>query len=148
MSSVTHAAFINVPAETVFAKLLEVEAAPAWMVGLEEVHDVTGRKVGDSFAWTFKMAGKLTFHGRTTFAAIEPARHLREEGRGDLTNTWSWWLEPQQSGTQVRVQVEYTVPGGALIGGILDKLFVERQNQKDLEQSLSNLKQLLEGSRP
>jgi len=43
------------------------------------------------------------------------------------------------------VRIDYTVPGGALIGGILDKLFVERQNQKDLEQTLSNLKQMLEG---
>lgn len=145
MSSVEHAAFINAPAETVFAALMRVEDAPKWMVGLEEVHAITGRNVGDTFAWTFKMAGKLTFHGHTKFAAIEPGRYLREEGSGDLSNVWSWRLAPEMSGTQVRVQVEYTVPGGALIGGILDKLFVERQNQRDLEQSLNNLKRLIEG---
>lgn len=145
MSSVEHSIFINAPVDTVFDALLRVEESPRWVVGLEEVRDVTGRNVGDTFAWTFKMAGTLIFRGTTTFAAIEPGRYLREEGSGDLSNVWSWRLTPELSGTQVHVRIDYTVPGGALIGGILDKLFVERQNQKDLEQSLSNLKQMLEG---
>jgi uncharacterized membrane protein len=145
MSSVEHSIFINVPVDTVFEALLRVEDAPKWVVGLEEVHDVTGRNVGDTFAWTFKMAGTLTFRGKTTFAAIEPGRYLREEGSGDLSNVWEWHLTPEMSGTQVHVRIDYTVPGGALIGGILDKLFVERQNQKDLEQTLSNLQKMLEG---
>jgi uncharacterized membrane protein len=145
MSSVEHETFINAPVEDVFAALLQVEDAPAWMAGLEEVHNVTGRGLGDSFEWTFKMAGKLTFHGRTVFAALEPGRYLREEGSGDLTNAWDWRLSPEMSGTLVRVRVEYVVPGGAFLGAIADKLFVERQNQSDLEQSLAQLKARLEG---
>jgi uncharacterized membrane protein len=94
---------------------------------------------------TLESKEALTFRGKTTFAAIEPGRYLREEGSGDLSNVWVWRLTPEMSGTQVHVRIDYTVPGGALIGGILDKLFVERQNQKDLEQTLSNLKQMLEG---
>jgi uncharacterized protein YndB with AHSA1/START domain len=42
MSSVEHSIFINVPVDTVFEALLRVEDAPKWVVGLEEVHDVTG----------------------------------------------------------------------------------------------------------
>jgi uncharacterized membrane protein len=49
------------------------------------------------------------------------------------------------SGTLVRVKVEYVVPGGAFLGAIADKLFVERQNQSDLEKSLAQLKAMLEG---
>jgi uncharacterized membrane protein len=145
MSQVEHEAFIGVPVEDVFAALLRVEEAPKWMVGLEEVHNVTGRNQGDGFDWTFKMAGKLSFRGRTVFAALEPDSYLREEGSGDLTNAWDWRLAPEMSGTRVQVRVEYVVPGGSLLGGMLDKLFVEKQNQKDLEQSLANLKTMLEG---
>jgi uncharacterized membrane protein len=145
MSSVEHEIFVNVPVDTVFEALMRVEEAPRWMVGLEEVRNLTGRKVGDSFDWTFKMAGKLTFRGKTTFAAIEPNRYLREEGSGDLTNAWDWRLMPDMSGTRIKVRVDYVVPGGAVFGAIADKLFVERQNQKDLEQSLLNLQKILEG---
>lgn len=145
MSHVEHQAFIGVPVEEVFAALLRVEEAPRWLVGLEEVHHVTGRNQGDTFDWTFKMAGALTFKGRTTFGVVEPGRYLREDGSGDLNNTMHWRLTPELSGTQLHVRVDYTVPGGSLLGGILDKLFVERQNQKDIETSVANLKRLLEG---
>jgi uncharacterized membrane protein len=145
MSYVEHEGFIGVPVEDVFAALLRVEEAPRWMVGLEEVRNVSGRGLGDGFEWTFKMAGKLSFRGRTVFTALEPDSYLREEGSGDLTNAWDWRLSPEMSGTHVRVRVEYVVPGGSVLGGMLDKLFVEKQNQKDLEQSLVNLKALLEG---
>ena len=145
MSQVEHEIFINVPSDELYAALLRVEDAPKWMEGLEEVHDVSGRGQGDSFKWTFKMAGRLTFHGQTVFAVVQPDSYLREEGSGDLTNAWDWRLFPEMAGTRVKVRVEYTVPGGAMIGAVLDKLFVEKQNQKDLEQSLANLKQLLEG---
>lgn len=145
MSSVEHEVVVNVPVETVYAALLRIEDVPRWMVGLEEVRNLSGLSVGDTFDWTFKMAGKLTFRGKTTFTAIEPNRYLREDGSGDLTNSWEWWLTPEMSGTRVKVRIEYIVPGGAVFGAIADKLFVERQNQKDLEQSIANLCKILEG---
>lgn len=145
MSSVEHEVVVNVPVETVYAALLRIEDVPRWMVGLEEVRNLSGLSVGDTFDWTFKMAGKLTFRGKTTFTAIEPNRYLREDGSGDLTNSWEWWLSPEMSGTRVKVRIEYIVPGGAVFGAIADKLFVERQNQKDLEQSIANLCKILEG---
>jgi uncharacterized membrane protein len=145
MSSVEHEVVVNVPVETVYAALLRIEDVPRWMVGLEEVRNLSGLSVGDTFDWTFKMAGKLTFRGKTTFTAIEPNRYLREDGSGDLTNSWEWWLTPEMSGTRVKVRIEYIVPGGAVFGAIADKLFVERQNQKDLEQSIVNLCKILEG---
>jgi uncharacterized membrane protein len=145
MSAVEHEVVVNVPVDAVYAALLRIADVPRWMVGLEEVRNLTGLGVGDSFDWTFKMAGKLTFRGRTTFTAMEPNRYLREDGTGDLTDAWEWWLTPEMSGTRVRVRIEYVVPGGSVLGAIADKLFVERQNQRDLEQSIANLKQILEG---
>ena len=144
MSHVSHEVTINVAPEQVFVVLLDVEHAPEWMANLEQVRNVTGRSVGDSFDWTFRMTG-LTFKGKTVFAIVVPGQRLREEGSGDLTNAWDWQLSATGDGkTLVKVDIDYVVPGGELIGGMLNKLFVERQNDKDLLQSLANLKQRLE----
>ena len=145
MSHVEHEITINATPAQVFAALLDVGQAPKWMANLQEVRSITGRALGDSFEWTFRMAG-LTFKGKTVFAAIEPNQYLREDGSGDLTNSWEWHLSPSgASTTHVRVGIEYTVPGGAVLGALANKLFVERQNDKDLQQSLDNLKRILEG---
>jgi uncharacterized membrane protein len=136
MSHVDHEITINVPVEKVYAALLDVDRAPEWMVNLEEIRNVTGRNQGDSFEWTFKMTG-MKFRGKTIFAIVEPNKRLREEGSGDLTNTWDWSLAPASANsTNIQVGIEYTVPGGKILGGIADKLFVERQNEKDLKTSL------------
>jgi uncharacterized membrane protein len=143
MSYVEHETTIDAPPETVFATLLDIPNAPKWVVNLQEVHNITGSGQGDSFEWTFRMAG-LPFKGKTVFAALVPNEHLREEGSGDLTNAWDWRLAPAGDGTRVKVGIEYTVPGGALIGAALNKLFVERQNEQDLRKTLENLKRRLE----
>lgn len=56
-----------------------------------------------------------------------------------------FWItfEEQDGKTTVVYKVEYTIPG-SFLGQALDKLFVERQNAKDIEQQLANLKALAE----
>src|SRR5690349_10615010 len=129
MSFVEQEITIAAAPEKVFQALLAVEQAPQWIANLEEVRNVTGRAVGDSFDWTFRMTG-LPFKGKTVFTSVVTNQHLREEGSGDLTNAWDWKLEPtRDGGTHIRVGIEYTVPGGAVLGAALNKLFVERQNE-------------------
>jgi uncharacterized membrane protein len=58
----------------------------------------------------------------------------------------SWYTFNEQDGkTAVTAKVEYTIPG-SFLGKALDKLFVERQNTKDIEQSLVNLKAMAESA--
>lgn len=45
--------------------------------------------------------------------------------------------------TTVRYTADYTIPG-SFLGQALDKLFVERQNARDIEQALADLKTLVE----
>jgi uncharacterized membrane protein len=143
MTHIAQEIAINAPIGVVFRKLLDVETSPEWMSNLEEVRNVTGHNVGASFDWTFKMAGR-PFKGTTIFAEIVPNDRLVEESTGGITSKWDWHLTPlPDGGTNVRVAVDYTVPG-SFLGAIADKLFIERQNEKDLRQSLSNLKQMLE----
>ena len=47
--------------------------------------------------------------------------------------------------TTVTARVDYTIPGSYL-GQILDKLFVERQNSRDMADNLRRLKEMAEGA--
>jgi uncharacterized membrane protein len=90
------------------------------------------------------MAGRLPLKGKNTFTAIVPNERVSWEGKGGVDSTWDWRLAPtSEGGTHLRVIVDYSVPG-SFLGAIADKLFIERQNEKDLRQTLANLKQLLE----
>jgi uncharacterized membrane protein len=135
---------VNAPVEAVFRKLLEPETATEWLTNLQEVRNLTGKEVGATYEWTFNMAGRMPFKGKNTFTAIVPNQRVQYESSGGITSAWDWQLTPTPDGaTRVRVTVDYTVPG-AVLGAIADKLFIERQNEKDLRQSLANLKRLVE----
>ena len=45
------------------------------------------------------------------------------------------------------MKIEYQMPGGG-VGKIVDRLFVEKMNVKNLEDSLKNLKALVERKEP
>jgi uncharacterized membrane protein len=80
---------------------------------------------------------------------FEPPRSLAYEvtamtaGRMTLRQQ----VVPSQDGTRVEIDVDYDLPGGFL-GQVLDRLYVERRNEREVEHSLQNLKELLEGRTP
>jgi uncharacterized membrane protein len=95
----------------------------------------------------FKTPG-LNIEGTSTSEAYDPQamRHAyRIDSEGVEPSHWAWTFEEEDGRTTVNVQVEYTIPG-SILGAALDKLFIERQNAKTLQQSLDNLKALAEGS--
>ena len=49
-------------------------------------------------------------------------------------------------GSRVALEIDYELPGG-LIGQLIDRAYVEGHNEREAEQSLQNLKELLEGRR-
>lgn len=61
------------------------------------------------------------------------AHHWRHENEHGMPSFESWYTFDDADGkTTVTTKVEYTVPG-SFLGKALDKLFVERQNAKDVE---------------
>lgn len=56
---------------------------------------------------------------------------------------WEWTFDESDGKTTVTAKIEYTIPG-SIIGAALDKLMIERQNAKLVQQSLDNLKALSE----
>ncbi len=51
---------------------------------------------------------------------------------------------PTDGGSRVELVVDYELPG-SFLGELLDRLYVERRNEREAQHSLENLKDLVEG---
>ncbi len=51
---------------------------------------------------------------------------------------------PTSGGSSVQLVVDYELPG-SFLGELLDRVYVERRNEREAQHSLENLKDLLEG---
>lgn len=142
MAKVEGRLHINVPVEQVLEVLLDPASVPEWMPSLEKVWDVQGQGVGTTYRWRYKMGG-MSFEGSSEITEVTAGRMVMKSS-GGIPSTWTWALAPADGGTDVHLIVEYTVPGSVL-GAIANRLVIERQNQKETEQALANLKARLEG---
>jgi uncharacterized membrane protein len=142
MSHVESSVIIGVSPEAIQAVLEEVEAAHEWAPSLQKVWDVQGRGAGCTYKWNFKL-GPASFDGATEITESTPARFVMKT-TGGIPSTWTWLMAPVDDGTELKVTIDYTVPGSAL-GVVADKLVIEKQNRKELEQALATLKAKLEG---
>lgn len=91
-------------------------------------------------------SGGLTLDGIATLSYDDEtmAHHWRYEPNKGMPPFETWYTFNEQNGkTTVTAKVEYTIPG-SFFGKALDKLFVERQNTKDIQQNLANLKAMAE----
>ena len=79
-----------------------------------------------------------------TVQELALSHHISYQMSGMLVGTQEWRYTPERGQTRLTALVEYDIPGGAL-GKIADKLVVERMNARNLEESLENLKALVEG---
>jgi len=93
-------------------------------------------------------SGGLNLEGIATTLAYDNetmAHHFRYEPKHLPPMEFRFTFEERDGKTTVTQTAEYTIPG-SFLGKALDRLFVERQNAKDIEQQLANLKALAEGN--
>lgn len=142
MSRVEGSITVAATPQEVQAALEDVSRAPEWTPSLEKVWDIQGKGTGCTYKWQFKL-GPASFEGATKITESSSER-LVMDTTGGIPSTWIWTMSPFGSRTRLHVTIEYTVPGAAL-GAIANKLIVEKQNQKELDEALVNLKARLEG---
>ena len=144
MTRLEKSIFINAPREQVFDLAYHPERIPEWLVGMSEVREVSPGevRVGTTYHWTFQMAG-IKLSGKTTFLELDPPNKAVVKTEGGAESIWTWTYEAQGDGTLLTCVIEYTMPG-AVLGKIADKLIVERTNANNLEQSLKNIKRIVE----
>lgn len=147
MTTIIKSVEINAPRDIIRKYYAHPANTPKWSHVLTEWEpEEAWPTPGSTAKMGIKSAG-ITVKGIATTVAYdeETMAHLwhykPDSGMLPFDN---WYTFNETDGkTTVTAKVEYTIPG-SIFGKALDKLFVERQNAKDVEQTLLNLKSLAE----
>ena len=142
MISYQNSIVINAPLKTVFAYVNDLATMPDWLAGLVEVRNVIGTGMGQQCDFTFKMVG-VQLRGSAVVVDCVPDERCTHQSIGMLSADWTNIVEPHEDGTKLSVEVEYTLPG-AVLGKLAEHLTIRRM-KRDLQSSLLNVKEMLEG---
>lgn len=140
---------IDAPVDKVWEFLDDPHNWPTFMTGLSGPDKIIGDKgVGMQAEWTTLLAGMhLHITSRVAELSRDPngGAHLRGDLSGSTSGWQTWDLKPENGGTLVAMEEEYTVPG-SLLGKVADRLVIEKMNARDVHHSVENLKLLMEES--
>ena len=133
---------INASPDDVYARWRDFERLPSFMYHLESVR-VTDERHSH---WVAKAPAGTTVEWDAEIVEDVPGKRIawRSEEGASADNSGSVQFAPAPSGkgTEVRVELRYAPPGGA-IGKVVAKLFGEEPNQQ-LADDLRRFKQLIE----
>ncbi len=143
MATLTKSIIINTPPERVFDYMADPKNLPEIWPSLIETRDVLRSPEGTviNWGWTYKMAG-MRFEGKSEVVEQVANQLTVTKSEGGIASTITWKYLPEDGGTKVTVEAEYTVPVPLL--GKLAEAFVVKQNEKEAELILENLKARME----
>lgn len=144
MTVISKSVTINAPVAQVQAFMDNPDITPEWYEGMETLTPSLGypTEVGSTAVIEIK-AGGMTMESNLEVAESEPEKLRVFKMDGMITGTNRWTIRPDGDVTHIDLTIDYEIKGGG-IGKIMDKLFVERINDKNAEASLTNLKNRLE----
>jgi uncharacterized membrane protein len=146
MTTIIKSVEINATRDTIRKYYAHPVHTPQWAHALKLWEpDEAWPSVGTTARMGVKSGG-LTLEGIATTLVYDDetmAHHWRFEPKHMPPMEFWYTFEERDGKTTVTQRSEYTIPG-SFLGKALDKLFVERQNAKDIEQQLANLKALAE----
>jgi len=133
---------INAPVEKVFrywgdpTSLLEIWPS---VVGVSDVQRLPND--GNRFRYVYKMAG-MRFEGGSEDIEFVVNERIVSKTTGGIESTITATFQPKDGGTEMTVEVEYTVPIPLL--GKLAESFILGVNERELGLMLANLKARME----
>lgn len=142
MTEIHKSTKIDAPIEEVFAIIDDPENLPRYVPNVNEVVDVKRRDdgVGDSYRVIYKVLG-VTFDETFTTSERSRPNRLVAKFEGGMSGTFRWSLDASSGQTDLSIDIDYAMPGGAL-GKAVDALLLERVNEKSMEGMLENLSRL------
>jgi len=142
MAKVEKTITINAPVEKVFGYVEEPANLPEIWPSMVEAKDVQRLpNGGTSSRWVYKMAG-VRFEGTSEDTEYVANQRIVSKTKGGIESTMTWEFQPEAGGTKLAVEVEYTVPIPVL--GKLAEAFIVKQNEREFELLLANLKARME----
>ena len=133
---------INAPVEKVFSYIDEPTNLLEIWPSMVEVKDVQRLpKGGTSFRFVYKMAG-IRFEGTSEDIEYVANERIVTKTKGGIEAIYTWTFQPEDGGTKMTVEVEWTVPVPVL--GKLAEAFIVRQQEREFDLLLANLKDKME----
>ena len=132
---------IEAPVEEVFAYINDPISMPDWLVGMIEIRHPIGSGEGLQYEWTYKMVG-LQLRGQNVVVDYVHNECATHQGIGMIQSLWTNRVEAHESGTKLTMEVEYTLP--ILVLGKLAEHLTARRNEREIQLSMLNLKEILE----
>lgn len=135
---------VAAPPDIVFDLVADPSRGPEWQTMISDMGEISGRPggVGSSYIGYYKVAGRR-LEGRFVVTAAE--RPNLHQAAGTTRGGWARWttiIEPVDGGSEVRVDLEYELPG-EMIGSLFGKLTGNRLEQ-ELNKTYDNLQKLAE----
>jgi len=142
MAKVEKTITINAPVEKVFGYVSMKTNLPDIWPSMVEAKDVQPLpNGGNSFRWVYKMAG-MKFEGTSEDSEFIVNQSIVSKTKGGISSTITWTFQSEAGGTKVTFDAEYTVPIPLL--GKLAEAIIVKQNNKEAELLLANLKERME----
>ncbi len=143
MARIEKSVVIQADTEKIDQYAINAPTWPQWVAGIESVHpDGVFPEKGGELKVKYKSAG-MTFDVTMTTRDIVHGDHITFDMEGMINGSQHWQYVAEGSGTKVTCVFDYSMPGGGL-GAIADKLIVERMNTSNIENTLANLKKVVE----
>jgi uncharacterized membrane protein len=144
MTELERSIVINGTAADIDAITSDGDRLPEWYASITKAtSDSVFPEPGGKVEMAYKSAG-ITFDMSQTSLEYESGKGGKYKMEGMLTGIYEAIIEPLDEGTRFTLKFDYEMPGGG-VGKVVDKLVVERMNTKNLEDSLKNIKALVEG---
>jgi carbon monoxide dehydrogenase subunit G len=135
---------VAAPPEIVFDLIADPSRGAEWQTMVSDMGEISGRPggIGSSYIGYYKVAGRR-LEGRFVVTAAE--RPNLHQAAGTTRGGWARWttmIEPVDDGSEVRVDLEYELPG-EMIGSLFGKLTGNRLEQ-EFQKTYDNLRKLAE----
>ena len=139
MTTIHKEIVISASPEGIFEILDDPEAVLRYGPGVTRVSDVqrSEGRIGDSTRLTYSVMGLRFPMKFTTLEYSKPSKILARM-EGGMRGTFGWNLKPEGSTTRVALDIDYQMRGG-ILGKVMDRVLVERMNEKNAERMLENL---------
>ncbi len=137
MPRVHKAIDIKAPVGMVFSYVEDPRNATEWIKSMVDVKDIRGAH----YNWTWDMAG-LELEGESDMVAEIPDQKMVVKSKGSIESTWTFTFEPHGNMTHLDLDIDYEMP--ASLAGKEAEDLVRKQNERETEIDLQNIKERLE----
>ena len=135
---------VAAPPDIVFDLVADPSRGPQWQTMISEMGEISGRPggVGSSYIGYYRVAGRR-LEGRFVVTAAE--RPTLHQAAGTTRGGWARWttmIEPIDGGSEVRVDLEYELPGEVL--GSLFGILTGTRLDQEFRRTYENFRNLVE----